>query len=102
MSITISLPPETETVLRQRAAQAGQSVQQYVQELVEEALRANGLQSTPPNPPQAAPAAADMKTLREILAPIHEDFRRSGMTEEELLKGLEGLTPPEEQPDDEE
>jgi DNA-directed RNA polymerase subunit omega len=24
------------------------------------------------------------------------------MTEEELLKGLEGLTPPEEQPDDEE
>jgi hypothetical protein len=38
MTITLTLTPATEDQLRQRAAQAGQSVDLYVQRLVEQAL----------------------------------------------------------------
>jgi hypothetical protein len=38
MTITLTLPPATEAQLRQRAAQAGQTVDVYVQRLVEQAL----------------------------------------------------------------
>jgi hypothetical protein len=38
MTITLTLTPATEEQLRQRAAQAGQSVDVYVQRLVEQAV----------------------------------------------------------------
>lgn len=66
MSITIELPPETEQKLRHRAAAAGRDISAFVLETLEEKLR---------SPPAS---------FKEILAPIHQEFRDSGMTESEL------------------
>jgi hypothetical protein len=38
MTISLTLPPETEARLRQRATQAGQPVEDYVLRLVEQAI----------------------------------------------------------------
>ena len=38
MTISLTLPPETESCLRQRAAQAGQPVEDYVLRLVQQAI----------------------------------------------------------------
>jgi plasmid stability protein len=50
MTITLTLSPATEAELRQRAARAGKSVDDYVQRLVEQAIS--------PGAPQAVLAAA--------------------------------------------
>jgi hypothetical protein len=71
LTVTLSLTPEEEQRLFARATQKGQDVASYLRTLV----------------------AADLNrslSLSEILAPIHEDFRRSGMTEQELDTLLEG------------
>jgi hypothetical protein len=65
MTITISLPPETEQKLKERAIQSGRDLPGYVHHLIEK-----DVQSDP--------------TLDEILAPIRLEFETSGMTEEEL------------------
>ena len=49
--------------------------------------------------PEAAPLIAAAGTTVDA---DDTEVTPDRMTEEELLKGLEGLTPPEEQPDDEE
>jgi hypothetical protein len=72
MTLTIDLPAETERELRARAAATGKDVATLVREAVEEKLRAT------------TPAFA------EILAPVHEDFRQSGMNEAELDSLMEG------------
>jgi predicted DNA-binding protein len=81
MTITLHLPPETERKLQEWAARTGQTVEGYVQDLVERVVRGtNGAaQAT-----ETAASRAGEKTLAEILAPIHEDFRKSGLTEAEL------------------
>jgi hypothetical protein len=71
MTLTIDLPPETEQKLLARAAATGKDVATLVREAVEEKLR------------------APSSTFAELLAPIHEDFRKSGMTETELDSLLE-------------
>jgi hypothetical protein len=71
MTITIELPPETERKLLARAAASGKDVTTLVVEAVEEKLR------------------TDLHTFAEILAPIHEGFRQSGMSEAELDALLE-------------
>jgi hypothetical protein len=40
MTVTLTLPPETEALLEQRAAQAGQTVEGYLLQLIEEAVAA--------------------------------------------------------------
>jgi hypothetical protein len=72
MTLTIDLPAETEQKLRARAAATGKDVATLVREAVEEKLR------------------APLPTFAEILAPVHEDFRQSGMTDAELDALLEG------------
>ena len=64
MSLMIHLSPETEKRLLARATAQGQNPTEYVQQLIEK----------------------DVKTpsLGEILAPVRQEFRESGMTEEEL------------------
>jgi hypothetical protein len=65
MTITLRLSPEAEKKLMERATESGQDVASYVQRLI----------------------ARDIdrpKTLAELLAPIHEDFHKSGMSDEEL------------------
>jgi Arc/MetJ-type ribon-helix-helix transcriptional regulator len=76
MTISISFPESTERQLRDRAAQHGQDVSEYVRSLVEKDLGiANG-------------SAAD-KTLAEILTPVWQGFAESGMTEEEVTRLFE-------------
>jgi hypothetical protein len=59
MTLEIRLAPDEEARLRDRAAAAGQDVQTFVLEAVFEKL--------------------DRPTFAELLAPLHEGVRRSGM-----------------------
>jgi hypothetical protein len=70
MTITFHLSPEEEKKLTERASERGQDVASYVQRLIVRDIERP-------------------RTLAELLAPIHEDFRESGMTEEELETFLE-------------
>ena len=70
MTVKLSLTPEEERMLVARATEKGQDVADYLHTLVEEDLK-------------RAPA------LSEILAPIHEEFRQSGMSEDELSTLIE-------------
>ncbi|HKI31518.1 MAG TPA: hypothetical protein VKA46_06595 [Gemmataceae bacterium] len=72
MTLTIDFPAETERKLLARAAATGKDVVALVHEAVEEKLR------TP------------LPTFAAVLAPVHEDFRKSGMSEGELDLLLEG------------
>lgn len=66
MSITITLPPATEERLRAEAEATGKDVDTFVAEAVETRLSLSTM------------------SLRDILAPVHEDFRRSGLSDGEL------------------
>ena len=76
MTVTISFPPETEQALRERADRAGQTIERYIQQLVERDL---GGTNGGPRPPAHAPSS-----LEETLAPVREEFERSGLTDEDL------------------
>ncbi len=65
MTLTIALKPEVETVLRQRALDAGCDVTGYIENLIEKDLK---------------PA----KTYDEILAPFRAEVAASGMNNDEL------------------
>jgi predicted transcriptional regulator len=71
MSITINLPPATEEQLRAQAEATGKNISTLIVEAVEARL-----------------ALAQLR-LKDILAPVHAEFRRSGMTENELTTLLE-------------
>lgn len=64
-TLSISLPPETEARLRERAAAAGKDPATFAREAVEAMLRA----------PQ---------TFAEVLAPVHQQFADCGLTDTEL------------------
>ena len=66
MTITITLPPATEERLRAQAEATGKNISTLVVEAVEARLSLAKL------------------SLRDILAPAHGDFHRSGMTDVEL------------------
>jgi predicted transcriptional regulator len=65
MTLSITLPPETESKLRQRASATGTDVVQFIVQAIEDKLR--------------LPAS-----LSEILAPVHAHTRSVGLSEEEL------------------
>lgn len=70
MTLTISLPPEFEARLKERAAASGQDVSTFVSKLLQH--------------------FADRPTpLEELSGPIQQRFRESGMTEDELAEELE-------------
>ena len=84
MSIIVSLSPETEKKLRERAALIGQTVEGFVQKLLErEVLGVNG------GPEAASPGPGAVQSLDEILAPIREGFEKSGLTDDELAALVE-------------
>ena len=64
MAVTITIPTELEPSLAERALQNGQDIGSYLSRLI-----ATHLQKP---------------SLDELLAPIREDFAKSGMNEEEL------------------
>lgn len=66
MTITITLPPEIEARLQAEAEATGKNISTLVAEAVAARL-----------------SLAELK-LRDILAPVHDDFRRRGMSEEDL------------------
>ncbi len=63
MTITIELPTEAEAGLRKRARFKGQAFDEYVKGVL--------VRESEP-------------TLAELLKPIHDETKRSGITEEEL------------------
>lgn len=75
MTLTLTLTPELEQRLQERAAQCGQSMEGFVLQLVEqEVLGTNGDRAAPEPRP----------TLEEILAPFRREVEESGMTDDEL------------------
>ncbi len=70
MTITITLTPETEETLRKRAAESGQTLEAFLQQLVEREARDGNRPAAP--------------TFDDILAPVRKGFQDSGLTEEEL------------------
>ena len=70
MTLIISVPPESEARLKQRAAASGQDVSTFVSQLVRQ------LFDVP-------------RSLEELSGPIQERFAASGMSEEELGEELE-------------
>jgi hypothetical protein len=65
MEMTISIPEDVAMKLQQRAASSGTTAPAYAAKLVAESV----------NKP----------TIDDILAPVREDFAKTGMTEDELL-----------------
>lgn len=70
MTLTISLPPESAAQLQRRAEASGVDVSTYVSKLLQHFTE-------PPAP------------LEELSGPIHDRFRASGMTEDQLAEELE-------------
>lgn len=70
MTMSIDFSPELEARLRARAEASGKGLAELVREAVEEKLRV----------PQ---------TFAEVLAPIHEATRESGLDERELAQFIE-------------
>lgn len=64
MTITIDISKDAESRLRERAGMSGKPVEVFVRELVER--------------------EAEEPTWEEIVGPIHDEFEKSGMTQEEL------------------
>lgn len=80
MAVTVTLSAEAEQKLRERAARQGRDVADYVRELIEKDVRdANG----------ASGAKSDRQSLDDVLAPVRENFARSGMTEDDLARLVE-------------
>ena len=69
MTITITLRPEQEKRLAERAARAGQDVDAYVHQLIDRDL--------------------DAEHLDLILAPVRRQFEESGMTDDDLAALVE-------------
>jgi hypothetical protein len=72
MPLNIPLSPEVEARLRERAAAAGQDPAEYAARVLERSLSA-------PIP------------IADISGPIAEQFRASGMTEDQLAEALEAV-----------
>lgn len=85
MTITISLLPETEAKLRQFAARTGQSVEGFVEQLVERIVGGvNGEQTV--GTAAALPASLPSD---EALASFRQEVAQSGITDPELLAFFE-------------
>ena len=66
MTLTIDLPPAILEKLQAQAVATGKDVETLVREAVEVRLAIAG------------------HSFRDIMAPVHEDFEKSGMTDDEL------------------
>lgn len=80
MTVTLNLSVETEQKLRERAAQEGQSIETFVQDLLERVV------SAPNGSRIKAPGLLPSDTA---LAPFRQDVKVSGITDDELLQLFE-------------
>lgn len=69
MEVMVTVPVELESSLVERAVRNGQDIGDYLNRLVTGHLK--------------------KASLEELLAPVREDFARSGMTEDELNELIE-------------
>jgi hypothetical protein len=82
MTFTLHLPPDIERKLQTLAAQNGQSVERFIQQLVErEASAIKGGQPTVPPVPDAS--SSDLPSDK-ALAPFRREVESSGMSDDEL------------------
>lgn len=65
MTLSITLPPDVEAKLQERARKEGQSPDLYASKVLSEAITA--------------------PTIDELLAPVRNQVAESGMTDEELM-----------------
>jgi hypothetical protein len=72
MTIAVELRPDEEQILRERARTSGQELPEYVRQVLEDHIR-----SVPH--PETAP-----KTFDQVLAPVWEGWRQTGMTQEQV------------------
>ena len=87
MTLTISLPPDEETQLKERAQAAGQDVAGFVEQLIAEELAA---------PPSRDPADRDRRLRAAALAAKHLYEPGGELTEWNALDGeeiLDGTNP---------
>lgn len=73
-TVTLSLEPETERRLREKADHAGLSLEGFLSQLAEEAARDTGRVT---------------RTFDEILSPVRSGFADSGLSESELATEFE-------------
>jgi len=66
MTLTIAIAPEVEAKLLKRAAESGQDVAEYAANLIRQGVTA--------------------LTFDELLAPVRQDFARSGMSDDEIME----------------
>lgn len=66
MTLSVSIAPEIEQRLRERARASGRDVAEYAAELIRQGVTA--------------------PTVDEILAPVQEDFARSRMSDDEIME----------------
>jgi len=76
MTITITLPTDTEAKLRKRAAESGVAADALARDLIEQALNGDASDKTG--------SGQKRKTLSQILAPFRKEVDESGMTDEQL------------------
>ena len=77
MTLTIPLAPEAEAALRRRAAESGKDPVTVASELLTRVLTRTG--------------GLTQNRLEEISGRTYEDFRDTGMTEEQLGEELENI-----------
>lgn len=70
MDLTVNITADIESRLRERAAVSGKDVGTFVREAVEEKLNED-------------------ESFLEILAPVHNAFRKSGMTDQHAMELFE-------------
>lgn len=78
MTVTLELEPEVELTATEQAEEQGLPLDKYVEIVVKEAV----------NQRQRVKQLAQ-KSFREILAPIHQGFKESGLTEDEIMQKFE-------------
>jgi hypothetical protein len=69
MTVTIDIPAELKAKIAERAAAKGVTIEEYAQEVLER--------------------DAEMLTLREVFAPVRDQIKAAGTTDEELATQIE-------------
>jgi hypothetical protein len=69
MTVTITIPAELEAKIAERAAKKGVTLEEYAREVLERDV--------------------EMPTLRDLFAPVREQIRVAGVTDEELTDQIE-------------
>ena len=69
MTVTIDIPAELKAKIAERAAAKGLTLEEYAQEVLER--------------------DAEMLTLRELFAPVRDQIKTAGVTDEELAMQIE-------------